>query len=73
MTDSSARLKDKELELRKHRDRYARASLVIEGLDPTPEEDALFAMFARERLSDDECLRILREHRQRARDFGRDR
>jgi hypothetical protein len=59
MTDSKPRLSDEELAARKRRDRNARASLAIEGMYPTPEQEALFEMFDRERLTDEECRAIL--------------
>lgn len=59
MTDSKPRLTDAELAERRHRGRNARASLAIEGLHLTPEQEALFEMFDRERFTDEECRRIL--------------
>lgn len=61
MTDSKSPLTDAQLAKRKRRDRNARASLAIEGLHPTPEQEALFEMFDRERLNDEECRAILIE------------
>lgn len=62
MTDRPIQsLNDEELERRKRRRRYARASLAISGSHLTPEQEALFDMFERERLSDADCTKILIE------------
>lgn len=55
------RLGPSEITARQDRDRQAVASLAIEGMKPTAEEDALFAEFDRLGLSDEECRRRLLE------------
>lgn len=69
MTDKP-KLTDEELADAKRRRRYARASLAIEGMHPTAEQEALFDMFERERLPHEECIKILIE-RGKARAAGR--
>lgn len=59
MPDSKPRLTKEEADARKQRYQNARASHAIEGIHPTAEQEALFEMFHRERLSDEECREIL--------------
>ena len=53
------RLTDAELEDAMRRRRYARASLAIEGIHLTAEQEALFDAFERGRLTHEERRRIL--------------
>ena len=50
---------------RAERRRQALASLAIEGMSPTPEQQALFAEFDRLDLSDEERRRLLIERARR--------
>lgn len=56
---SKARLTDAELEDAMQRRRHARASLAIEGIHLTAEQEALFDAFERGRLTHEERRRIL--------------
>ena len=56
---SKAKLTDAELEDAMRRRRYARASLAIEGIHLTAEQEALFDAFERGRLTHEERRRIL--------------
>ncbi len=55
------RLSPSDVAERQGRDQQAVASLTIEGMAPTAEEDALFAEFDRLGLSDEECRKRLLE------------
>jgi len=70
LVEKDRRLTDKELAATRRRRRYARASLACEGMRPTPEQEALFDGFERERLSHEERRRVLAE-RASARAAGR--
>jgi hypothetical protein len=55
------RLTEEELAVVRRRRRYARASLACEGIHLTPEDEAIFDRFERDRLSLSEGRQILIE------------